>query len=72
MKRHRHQEWLKFIRRIEAETPKHLDLHLIADNYATHNPLINQSTRSGTLEGTSVDSPLTSKEPERCERSCGG
>jgi transposase len=36
MKRHRHQEWLKFIRRIEAETPKHLDLHLIADNYATH------------------------------------
>ena len=36
MKRHRHQEWLKFLRRIDAETPKKLDLHLIADNYATH------------------------------------
>ena len=36
------------------------------------NPLINQSTRSCTLEGTSVCLPLTSKEPERCERSCGG
>jgi transposase len=36
MQRHRHQEWLRFLRRIEAETPKNLDLHLIADNYATH------------------------------------
>ncbi len=36
MKRHRHQEWLKFLRRIERETPKDLDVHLIADNYATH------------------------------------
>ena len=36
MKRHRHQEWLRFLRRIDAETPKHLDVHLIADNYATH------------------------------------
>jgi transposase len=36
MPRHRHQEWLKLLRRIDAETPKHLDVHLIADNYATH------------------------------------
>src|SRR5438309_8469001 len=36
VKRHRHQEWLKFLRRIDAETPAHLDVHLIADNYATH------------------------------------
>ena len=36
MPRHRHQEWLKFLRRIDRETPKHLDVHLIADNYATH------------------------------------
>ena len=36
MKRHRHQEWLKFLRRIDAETLSHLDVHLIADNYATH------------------------------------
>jgi transposase len=34
--RHRHQEWLKFLRQIEAETPPELDLHLIVDNYATH------------------------------------
>ena len=34
--RHRHQEWLKFLKRIDAETPAHLDLHLIADNYRTH------------------------------------
>jgi len=32
----RHQEWLRFLRRIDVETPKHLDVHLIADNYATH------------------------------------
>lgn len=35
-KRHRHQEWLTFLKKIDAETPAHLDLHLIADNYATH------------------------------------
>jgi transposase len=34
--RHRHQEWLKFLKRIDAETPPELDLHLIVDNYATH------------------------------------
>jgi len=36
MQRHRHQEWIKFLRLIDAETPSHLDLHLIVDNYATH------------------------------------
>jgi len=36
MKRHRHQEWLKFLRLIDRSTPKGFDLHLIADNYATH------------------------------------
>lgn len=36
MKRHRHQEWLKFLKRIDAQTPPELDLHLIADNYSTH------------------------------------
>jgi len=34
--KHRHQEWLKFLKRIDRETPKELDLHLIVDNYATH------------------------------------
>jgi transposase len=36
MPRHRHQEWLKFLRTVNRSTPKALDLHLIADNYATH------------------------------------
>ena len=36
MARHRHQEWLKFLKLIDAETPSELDLHLVADNYATH------------------------------------
>jgi len=35
-KRHRHNEWLKFLRQIDRETPKHKALHLICDNYATH------------------------------------
>ena len=36
MQKHRHQEWLKFLKKIDAETPADLDLHLIVDNYATH------------------------------------
>ena len=34
--RHRHQEWMKFLKQIDSETPPDLDLHLIVDNYATH------------------------------------
>jgi len=34
--RHRHQEFLKFLRRLEREFPKEQALHLILDNYATH------------------------------------
>src|SRR3979490_2382887 len=34
--RHRHEEFLHFLRKIERETPKGLDVHLICDNYATH------------------------------------
>ena len=36
MRRHRHQEFLRFLRTIDQQTPKTLDLHLILDNYATH------------------------------------
>ena len=36
MPRHRHQEFIKFLKQIDAETPAGLDLHLIVDNYATH------------------------------------
>ena len=34
--RHTHAEWLKFLRQIDRETPQDKTLHLIADNYATH------------------------------------
>lgn len=36
MKRHRHQEWIKFLELIDQETPPDKQLHLIVDNYATH------------------------------------
>src|SRR6202043_3790806 len=34
--RHRATEFLSFLRTIDRQTPAHLDLHLILDNYATH------------------------------------
>ena len=34
--RHRHQEWLAFLKQIDRETPGELDLHIILDNYGTH------------------------------------
>ena len=36
MARHRHQEFLRFLRKLDRETPPELVLHLILDNYATH------------------------------------
>ena len=35
-KRHRHQEWLAFLREINKATPKDKEIHIICDNYATH------------------------------------
>jgi transposase len=34
--RHTHVEWLRFLKQLERDTPRDLDLHLIVDNYATH------------------------------------
>jgi transposase len=36
MPRHRHQEFIRFLNKIDSETPVGLDLHLIVDNYGTH------------------------------------
>jgi len=36
MPRHRHQEFIRFLKKIDAETPADRQLHLIVDNYATH------------------------------------
>jgi transposase len=35
-RRHRHQEFLKFLRKIDANVPADLDIHVVCDNYATH------------------------------------
>jgi transposase len=41
--RHTHAEWLKFLKKIDRETPKDKMLHLIADNYATHkHPIVQE------------------------------
>jgi transposase len=40
--RHRHQEFLKFLRKLDREFPRKLQLHLILDNYQTHkHPTVN-------------------------------
>lgn len=36
MAKHRHQEWLKFLKKIDANVPQHLEVHIICDNYSTH------------------------------------
>jgi transposase len=42
MPRHRHQEFIRFLKRVDTETPVELDLHLIVDNYGTHkHPRVN-------------------------------
>jgi hypothetical protein len=41
--RHRHIEWLDFLRQIDRETPKDKELHLVRGNYATHkHPKVNE------------------------------
>ena len=35
-RRHRHQEFLKFLKRIDKNVPNGLDVHLVCDNYGTH------------------------------------
>jgi transposase len=37
MAKHRHQEFLRFLRQLDREFPKGMPLHLIVDNYGTHN-----------------------------------
>jgi transposase len=36
MPRHRHQEWLRFLRLLDRRTPQDKQIHLIVDNYSTH------------------------------------
>ena len=46
--RHRNQEFLKFLRRLDQQFPGDVSLHLVMDNYGTHK----QSQRSGMVEET--------------------
>ena len=39
MQRHRHQEFIRFLNRIEREVPADKAIHVILDNYAAHRPL---------------------------------
>lgn len=34
--RHRHQEYLDFLKRVDTNVPAELEIHLVVDNYATH------------------------------------
>jgi hypothetical protein len=35
-RRHRHQEFLRFLSEVDANLPRGLDVHLVMDNYGTH------------------------------------
>jgi transposase len=44
--RHRHQEWLKFLRAIDDVVPEDKQIHMIVDNYATYkHPLVQSGLR---------------------------
>ena len=58
--RHRAVEFRKFLDTIEAEVPADLDVHLIADNYATH-----KTALSGTGLPSGPASICTSHPPAR-------
>jgi hypothetical protein len=46
--RHRHQEFLPFLKRLDGEFPPELDLHVVMDNYGTHkHPRVPLSRYSG-------------------------
>lgn len=34
--RHRHQEYLQFLKQVDTNVPPHLEIHLVIDNYSTH------------------------------------
>ena len=36
MKKHRHQEWIRFLNCIKKQAPKDKEVHIICDNYSTH------------------------------------
>ena len=81
--RHRHQEFLAFLRSIDKAVPPELDVHCIADNYASHkHPKVRawlaerhagtctscRPTRAGSTK-SSASSPSSPPEPSVADRS---
>ena len=62
--RHRHQEWLKFLRRLDREFPQELELHLVMDNYGTHKE---PQSASVVEEASAVCLPLHSDQFQLAE-----
>ena len=63
---HTHLEWLRFLKQIDRETPKELDLHLIVDNYATHkHPVVQLAKPSPTLPHAFYSNQLFMVKPRR-------
>ena len=55
MKRHRHQEFIRFLNTIEAQVAKRKALHAIVDNYATHK---HPKVRAWLARHPALDLPL--------------
>ena len=66
--RHRHQEWLKFLRLIDYTIPADRQLHLICDNYATHKHPKVQPHQCVLAEhgGTFLSRPHSESSPTWC------
>ena len=56
--RHRHQEFLRFLRKIERSVASELDIHVILDNYATHKHPAVRAWLDKPLGSTSTSFPL--------------
>ena len=67
MKRHRHQEFIRFLNRIDRQTLPYLDIHLIIDNYATHKtPAVKRWRSRGGREALAPSPwPPSRRPPER-------
>jgi len=62
MPRHRHREFLRFLKTIDERTQPNLDLHLIVDNYATHKtPAVKTPGSSGIRAFTCTSRPLPAR-----------
>jgi putative transposase len=54
-RRHRHQDYLGFLREIDNNVPPKLDVYLIVDNYATHkHPRVKRWRRGAAFMCTSL------------------